>query len=419
MPKCITNPNPNPNPKAMSPDPIEHRKRQAKAKAEQRARLLATLSPDSLAARKRKRNAQQSALRLKQQQSNLEIQPTPNFDRDDEHGNRAKRLKSRAAPTDGGRCANVKTLAIYSERATHLAGLMNNPGTRRDNKSPWRWAVRDPQLVLDFIDSHTDWAESTKNTYRVALASILKTNKAPLFVRAREQYSHAATAAAKAMREGVADNRPRPSQLGLYVEWPALKQSLADNCSPIPMPDSAYGMICLMYTRDFPPRRLDDFEYMRISNETILHDEPSDANYLVLDDESNPKRLVFNVYKTRATYKQQHFELAAYPDLQNAMKTYVQTRHITRPGMWLFGVLSHTKKRSNFHAFVKSAFERHTAGKHAISTEILRRSYISNFTFEPKTEAQLNKVAFEMAHSRALQSTYRVVGDDGTDSSEN
>lgn len=262
----------------------------------------------------------------------------------------------------------------------------------------WDW-TRDTKRVLDFISNNERWTtEASRNTHRAALASILRNMVS--FEETARIYGHETTQANKIIEKEVGENNLRGSARANYLNW----EDLARKVMRVP-PGTVDSALTAMYTFA-PPRRLADYCAMRlVVGVTADHLKTLDpaGNYLSVDRHMTPGDFCFNVYKTSAAFGQQI--IAVHPHVAPLLKQYL-VRESLRDGDLLFPDYR-GRPHTNFSRFVAQTFERWT-GK-PMSVDLLRHSFVTYALDKRPTLNERKQLAWEMAHSQAVQATYEVL----------
>ena len=161
-----------------------------------------------------------------------------------------------------------------------------------------------------------------------------------------------------------------------------------------------YALYCL-----FPARR-EEWRLTKLTTETNKEKlkDPND-NYLIL---SNPKRIIFNNYKTDKTYGQQVFNIDD-KDLNKIIDEYIINNGL-KTGDYLFS-LDRDKREEisqpNFSKLISNVFNK-VYNIH-ISLRFLRISWIKDFLNKNPTIKQKEILAYKMAHSKEEQEKYNKI----------
>lgn len=155
-----------------------------------------------------------------------------------------------------------------------------------------------------------------------------------------------------------------------------------------------------------PARRL-DWRLMKVTTNKNVKQLEDDYNYLIL---SNPKKVVFNNYKTSTTYGQQVFDISD-KFLSDLIDEYLKERNIkANAGQYLFPLQRDYREpihSSIFSTNVSNVFKK-AYGK-PISVRYLRMSHVSHFLKGNPSVAAMKEHAKAMAHSVSEQMLYKKI----------
>jgi hypothetical protein len=161
-----------------------------------------------------------------------------------------------------------------------------------------------------------------------------------------------------------------------------------------------YGLYTL-----FPARR-EEWRFTKLTTETnkdkLIHPV---NNYLIL---SNPKRVIFNNYKTSKTYGQQDFQIDDR-NLNNILDAYITSNKLEEKD-YLFGLDRNKKEiisQPNFSKLISNVFFK--VHNIPISLRFLRMSHISRLLKTNPTIKQMETLAFYMANSVEEQRKYNKI----------
>ena len=161
-----------------------------------------------------------------------------------------------------------------------------------------------------------------------------------------------------------------------------------------------YGLYTL-----FPARR-EEWRFTKLTTETnkdkLIHPV---NNYLIL---SNPKRVIFNNYKTSKTYGQQDFQIDDR-NLNNILDAYIMSNKLEEKD-YLFGLDRNKKEiisQPNFSKLISNVFFK--VHNIPISLRFLRMSHISRLLKTNPTIKQMETLAFYMANSVEEQRKYNKI----------
>ena len=154
----------------------------------------------------------------------------------------------------------------------------------------------------------------------------------------------------------------------------------------------------------FPARRL-EWRLVKLTKETDLDKLKDNDNYLILNAKN--KVVVFNEYKTKRKYKQQHFDIPK--DLNKILDEYINQNGLNA-GDYLF-FLNRDKRevlnQSNFSSKVSNVFKK--IYNRAITIRHLRMSWASNLHNQNPSVKQINELAYKMAHSPEENLKYKKI----------
>jgi hypothetical protein len=161
-----------------------------------------------------------------------------------------------------------------------------------------------------------------------------------------------------------------------------------------------YGLYTL-----FPARR-EEWRFTKLTTETnkdkLIH---TVNNYLIL---SNPKRVIFNNYKTSKKYGQQDFQIDD-KNLNNILDAYITSNKLEEKD-YLFGLDRNKKEiisQPNFSKLISNVFFK--VHNIPISLRFLRMSHISRLLKTNPTIKQMETLAFYMANSVEEQRKYNKI----------
>ena len=153
----------------------------------------------------------------------------------------------------------------------------------------------------------------------------------------------------------------------------------------------------------FVPRN-DLPEFKIISLNRTRKPVPAEHNYLVVDGNNKPVKIIMKNYKTKATYGTQSFKIA--PILTNLLIKYLDVYN-KRPGDWLF-VDKNGKpfKHTTFAAIIEKAMNDVLGSR--IGIDLARQIVISNIYNDNglMTINQKNEVARAFLHSASMANEY-------------
>jgi hypothetical protein len=251
--------------------------------------------------------------------------------------------------------------------------------------------VRDTTAVSNFIENCEKWKskESKLQQYQ-ALASILK-----VFTDYQKEYKFYSgkSIAGRKQKETIDDeNKLTEKEKENYLDWSKIyKLNKSDDLTAYEA--SIVGCYTLI-----PPRRAKDFGLMKITTTDVDLDDK--YNYLKLNSKGKPARLIFLNYKTDKQFGRQ--ELRVPRSLSSRLQAHI-TESGLAPNDFLFGK-SKSEPYKSFSSYITKVFKKYT-GK-AISVNVLRHSYVTNFLKSERTLAERKDIANQMAHSVLTQLKY-------------
>lgn len=161
-----------------------------------------------------------------------------------------------------------------------------------------------------------------------------------------------------------------------------------------------YGLYTL-----FPARR-EEWRFTKLTTEAnkdkLIHPV---NNYLII---SNPKRVIFNNYKTSKTYGQQTFNIDD-KNLNNILDEYIMSNGL-KENDYLFGLDRNKKEiisQPNFSKLISNVFFK--VHNIPISLRFLRMAHISRLLKTNPSIKQMETLAFQMANSLDEQRRYNKI----------
>lgn len=248
--------------------------------------------------------------------------------------------------------------------------------------------IKDKKTVLDFIDKNYN-TDKSRNAQIEAIASILQVlGDDNLY----NFYSQESTRRNSAITAKADENVMTESERINLLKWTEIKKIFKKITDPL------HRAVASLYIL-IPPRRSLDYAIMKvIDNESDLKD---DYNYLVVDENKKPIKLIFNQYKTVNTYGQQIVKVPKR--LSDILKTYLTTFKV-KIGVPLFATQSGTYYKS-LSEIVTNVFAPYANNKR-ITINGLRHSYISAIISKNPSLAIKKKVAKAMATSVSMFDQY-------------
>ena len=245
--------------------------------------------------------------------------------------------------------------------------------------------LKDIDSVLKFIDTQDKWAVSSKNKIIQSISSILSV--LPEYKTEYKIYSDISTGNSKKYVEDKGDIVDDEN----YIKWDELKDLYKTVENPF---DKA---LISIYTLQ-PPRRVKDTNLLTIThNTTGLNPE---LNYILLDSNNKPIKLIYNNYKTQSVYGVQIFDIPS--KLSKILQEYIAEYQLV-DGSPLFAN-NKGKYYTNFSEVISKTFKKYI--DKPVNANILRHSYIIDYLSIKRTPNQKKAVAIAMAHSVSIQSMY-------------
>lgn len=154
-----------------------------------------------------------------------------------------------------------------------------------------------------------------------------------------------------------------------------------------------------------PPRRIQDYSLMKITNELNLDKLDKDYNYLILE-KNKPSFFVFNNHKTKKSFPQQ--KITIKDKLVKILDEYIKKNDL-KQNNYLFGKSDNDYiepfTQTGFTEKLQDLFLKYTGYKN-VSVDILRTSYLT-FVQSLNLSLQDRKaIAHEMAHSLGTSLQY-------------
>ena len=162
-------------------------------------------------------------------------------------------------------------------------------------------------------------------------------------------------------------------------------------------------LVLAMYVLMEPLRA--DFGEIKLfsANKPPTESEKKELNFMVLGP-GNAGTLVLNTYKTKSSYG------AFQRDLPSNLVKCIRRSLKAKPRVYLFEQMNcegHKPYPRNSYTNFANRMIRSIFEPKKMSISLLRHSFISSIDFNEATAAQLSKVASNMAHSVAMQQSYR------------
>lgn len=291
---------------------------------------------------------------------------------------------------DDGKGKTIKKESV-KQQLKKVENLHKKVTGNVDDCTNYEW-VRNTSKVYDFIMNNTKWKSETKNSQLQALSSILGVLDG--YDDEYKFYSKASSTGRKELNTEGDKNLLTEAEIAKILPWDGLKNLYRSAT------DDAEKALIAIYTL-IPPRRVKDYQMMKIAMTDLSDDELSDKfNWLLLSKRGIPTQLIFNNYKTVSTFKQQTYQIPR--PLASILRKYINDASMSA-GEFLFQYKGDMVKP--FSRLVIDTFKKYT-GK-AVSVNILRHSFITNFLNKPNLSiAKRREVATAMAHSVSMQDKY-------------
>jgi len=164
---------------------------------------------------------------------------------------------------------------------------------------------------------------------------------------------------------------------------------------------SSDKLIYQFYTLQ-PPRRLDDVVKIELIGEDYELDKLDvKKNYIVIDENDEPKEIIYLHYKTKKVYGKQIIQI-----VNDNLKETIQY-HIKKQKLKIGDKLFQYKRSGDFGVAIKRIFTR--IYLKPITLNDIRHSYITWELREQRTANYLKNLAMMMSHSQEEQQLYKRV----------
>jgi hypothetical protein len=245
--------------------------------------------------------------------------------------------------------------------------------------------------------------ENTQITYISSFASISGV-LGPSFKKAYTKYSEVSSSDRREKDVVDNDNAMTESEKEKMVSMRVLKNL----CKHPDLTNRERALISL-YTR-IPPRRnqLAQFLTLKKSEDGLV----DGFNYLIVNDENNPQKIIMRKYKTFKQYGVFEIPLHGTDKLNAILKRYIMSADIKDGDL----VFPNTKGKiqADISKEISDTFKK-ASGK-PITVNIIRHIFISKFLEKKRSISEKNNLARLMGHSRNVQEKYmRVDAPDGAD----
>ena len=294
-----------------------------------------------------------------------------------------------------GKIITEKTIANQFTKVQNIYKFMNDG--KKSNCTDLGW-VRNTKNVISFIQSGDRWkTKSSQNSQLSALASILVAMKG--YEQAYTIYSNLSSENAKEMGEDADEIKLTENEKQNIVPWHKIQNIYKKTTGEQNLESKA--LIALLTL--LPPRRNQDYRLLTLSNNVKLANANKSYNYLIVDKNINPIKLIYNKFKTAKSFGTQEFNVP--PRLGLILKAYIKDYEIEM-GEPLFYTKKGGKKgyHANFTQLITNVFKPHTGKNTTIN--LLRHALITDFLSKKRTPAQKKRLANLMGHSVAQQALY-------------
>ena len=265
--------------------------------------------------------------------------------------------------------------------------------------------------VSEYIDNNYKTV-GNKLSYYKNIVSFLK--RIVGFEEIAEQYAVKMRELKNIYDEDKGDNLLSERESKNYVSWDTIMAYKTDKLN------EEDTLLVNLY-RYLPPRRLDPkfLTYVKIKNKKQLDELDKNFNYITFDKLGNPTSIIYNNYKTKKRYRQQVFDITQpdklpifnYSGLRKSITDF--TKSTKFEDMDLFFPNTNGLIYGDFSRRVQFAF-RLIKGKE-ISSNILRHSFISNYSKKQLSINTIKLLAKYLGHSVSEFLEYRKFEDDQED----
>jgi hypothetical protein len=292
--------------------------------------------------------------------------------------------------------------------------------------------MKNAQGTIKFIENKDTFkgrsiSNNTKKARYEALVGWIKTKhfrESTAWEFAETQYNKAMIRYAEISDEKRGDNELSDKQKESYIPYPELLKMFIKKHKQLPIENR---LVCALYLL-LPPRRLEAYERMRVSNTK----EKRKENWLIVHRKPptrakkgniKPVKIVLNHYKTRDKYESQQIELMnpklirdvgyVFPRglLSEIITQYVTSKRLS-DNQYVF---SPNKKRfdtpykeTDFSRLIVESFKKLT-DKESIGSTLLRRVYATQLYKENLSTNDHTAIAKLMGHSYKENLKYRIV----------
>ncbi len=192
------------------------------------------------------------------------------------------------------------------------------------------------------------------------------------------------------------ENKPKAKE-GIIEDFS--EEIIMENSEKIKV--SSDKLIYQFYTLQ-PPRRLDDVVKIELIGEDYELDKLDvKKNYIVIDENDEPKEIIYLHYKTKKVYGKQIIQI-----VNDNLKETIQY-HIKKQKLKIGDKLFQYKRSGDFGVAIKRIFTR--IYLKPITLNDIRHSYITWELREQRTANYLRNLAMTMSHSQEEQQLYKRV----------
>lgn len=262
-----------------------------------------------------------------------------------------------------------------------------------------------PFKSLTFLRNHSDIIERLERTYapssvKTKLGQIVSVlSLFPNYTKIKDLYHDALMSRAAALQAEEASGEKNAKQKETWISWEdvlAKRDELVKTkpSGEVTQSELLDALVISLYTY-IAPRRNKDYLKMYIIPEVDDTLYPTTVNYLVLQE----KKMIFNTYKTSATYGQQVL------DIPNPLWSVFQRFYATIDKKASFFPIPLIQKNGKHYSGVSSITDilNRIFGK-KIGASALRHIYLSD-KYADNTDER-NQDSKDMAHSRSQQDLY-------------
>ena len=247
------------------------------------------------------------------------------------------------------------------------------------------------------------WSLATKLGYAIAVAGAYR--RLPGFEAQKAEHAARMSELQAAVDEVASENRMTTREQGKDVPWPELvsawEAQVAMSAPRLSPRDLAlYGLFVAI-----PPRRLTDYRLMRIARPPLPRKglDP-EANWLILDGNGRPARLVYNVYKSAGTYGRQE-RLNIPPALGDVLQELAAGAETGAP---LFATAAGEPYATSTFGGMLARVAQKLTGK-PVGATAFRHSAVTHFLAKRRSLKARTAFATQMAHSPSRQAAYEWV----------